>query len=126
MSAWIVSKLHIDYMVTAIIKAELTDKTPDDLGRMLWAENLASVAYRYPGDGDGERPGPMDFKDSDVKTYTWAETPLLTGKALKTTLGCYDYQSCEHNGWPASESCAIVTKLYNSLDDSGPDAPWGW
>lgn len=77
MSAWIVSKTHIDYLVTALIRAELTDKSPDEAGRMLWRECLASVAWRYPNDGDGGRPGPVGFHDSEVDTYTWAETPEL-------------------------------------------------
>ena len=78
MSAWIVSRKHIDYIVAAAIQAELISMSPDETGRMLWRECLASVAYRYPGDtGNGDRPGPVDFKDSDVDTYTWTETPCL-------------------------------------------------
>ena len=128
MSAWIVSKRHIDYMVTAVIRAELTAMSPDEIGRMLWRECLASVACRYPNDGDGERPGPMDFRDSDVDTYTWQETPLLTPGGLAKTLGCYSYQSCEHPGWEASEACALVTKIKDSLGDVAYDesVPWGW
>jgi hypothetical protein len=128
MSAWIVSKRHIDYMVTAILAAELSDKSPDDLGRMLWRECLASVAYRYPDDGNGERPGPNDFRDSDVDTYTWERTPELTGGYLKDTLACYRYQSCEHPGWEDSEASLLVEKLYATVSECEvpDDAPWGW
>ncbi len=128
MSAWIVSRKHIDYIVTAIIAAELTSKTPDDLGRMLWRECLISVACRYPDDEDGDRPGPADFRDSDVITYTWTETPILAGGALAKTLGCYHYQSCEHPGWENSEANGLVTKLTDSLGDVKYDdsVPWGW
>jgi hypothetical protein len=128
MSAWIVSKLHIDYLVTALVRAELTTDTPDETGRMLWRECLASVASRYPADGDGDRPGPVDFRDSDVDTYTWAETPQLSPGGLDKTLGCYMYQSCEHPGWEQSQAYALTAKLKDSLgaveyDDS---VPWGW
>jgi hypothetical protein len=128
MSAWIVSKQHIDYMVTAIIAAELTDKSPDEIGRTLWRECLASVAYRYPNDGDGERPGPIDFRDSDVETYTWTEAPVLSAGALAKTVGCYNYQSCEHPDYELSEAYAWVTKLKAGLGDVeyDDDAPWGW
>lgn len=126
MSAWIVSKKHIDYIVTAIIQAELSTKTPDEIGRMLWRECLASVAYRYPDDGDGERPGPADFCDSDVDTYTWDETPALTAGALMKTLGCYRYQSCEHPGWDDSKSCLLTGKLYDGSIEYDDEAPWGW
>jgi len=128
MSAWIVSKQHIDMMVTAILARELSSKSPDELGRMLWAECLASVAYRYPHDKDGGRPGPVGFRDSDVTTYTWVPTELLDGGALAKTLGCYSYQSCEHPGWKDSESCQLVTKLKEALGDVPypDDIPWGW
>ena len=128
MSAWIVSKNHIDYMVTAIIRAELTARTPDETGRMLWRECLASVASRYPGDGDGERPGPLGFRDSDVDTYTWTETPELTAGGLHTTMACYRYQSCEHPEWDGSEAEIITRKLYEATADAPEDGsvPWGW
>lgn len=129
MSAWIVSEKHIDYMVTAVIRAELVADNPDEIGRMLWRECLASVAYRYPNDGDGERPGPVDFKDSDVDTYTWTETDELDAPELATTLRCYDYQSCEHPGYKTSEAKAIVDKLLagmGKVDWEGSTAPWGW
>ena len=129
MSAWIVSRTHIDYIVTAAIQAELISMSPDETGRMLWRECLASVAYRYPDDtGNGDRPGPADFRDSDVDTYTWTETPVLTGGALAKTLGCYRYQSCEHPGWDTSESAALIEKLNAPVDGAEyPDSvPWGW
>lgn len=134
MSAWIVSKEHIDHLVTGILTAELSDKTPDELGRMLWAECLASVAARYPHDGDGERPGPVGFRDNDVKTYTWARTKLLTDGELDKTVACYEYQSCEHYGWRDSEAMRLCNELRNGLarrnGGESPDwpdtAPWGW
>lgn len=128
MSAWIVSKRHIDYIVTALIRAELTADTPDETGRMLWRECLASVAYRYPHDKDGERPGPVDFRDSDVDTYTWAETPELSPGGLAKTLGCYSYQSCEHPEWDGSQAQVLTTKLCEALGDVPYDdsVPWGW
>lgn len=132
MSAWIVSKTHIDYIVTAVIRAELSGRSPDEIGRMLWRECLASVAYRYPQDGDGERPGPIGFRDADVDAYTWTETPELTPAGLDKTLGCYRYQSCEHPGWEGSEADVITGKLRSALNvDSSewPDedeVPWGW
>lgn len=129
MSAWIVSKKHIDYIVTAIIRAEISTEStesPDELGRMLWGECLASVAYRYPDDKDGERPGPVDFRDSDVNTYVWEETPVLAGGALAKTLGCYRYQSCEHPEWDDSEACRLTAKLYDPDIEYDDSVPWGW
>lgn len=144
MSAWIVSDRHIDYLVTAIVHAELaphrldtsTDPpvrvslTPDEIGRMLWRECLESVACRYPDDKDGDRPGPAGFRDSDVGTYTWHETPVLTGGDLDKTVGCYQYQSCEHPGWETSQARFVTNQLREPVKGSSwaeeSEVPWGW
>jgi hypothetical protein len=106
MSAWIVSRAHIDALVLAGVQwGTIADPTPEkltELGRMLWAENLTSVAYRYPNDtGNGDRPGPINFRDNDVKTYTapTAELLLLSAAGIVNAIDCYDYQSCEHPQW---------------------------
>jgi hypothetical protein len=153
MSAWIVSRAHIDALVLAGVQwGVIADPDPDKLagvGRMLWAQCLASVAYRYPRDGDGDRPGPTDFRDADVTTYTapTAEV-LLSAAGVVKAIGCYEYQSCEHPGWqdpdnPArgySEALrravmATVTTTYTVANWSGrpptvlpagyQQAPWG-
>lgn len=131
MSAWIVSRQHIDHIVTAVIRAELVADTPDNIGRMLWRECLASVAYRYPNDKDGDRPGPVDFRDSDVDTYTWTEQAELEPGVLVSTVKSYRYQSCEHPGWETSEASAIARKLLAGLagTEAAKDADgngWDW
>jgi hypothetical protein len=133
MSAFIVDKEHIDRIVSA---ASAANKLPrpgseNEIGRMLWRENLISVAARYPGDGDGDRPGPSDFKDSDVDTYVWTPTDIITGNALRKTLACLRYQSCEHDGWPTSAACAFIERLMPAEDMSARGkqleeaTPWG-
>jgi hypothetical protein len=128
MSMFIVSREHIDHIVTAIIRAELMADTPDNIGRMLWNENLESAKYRYPNDGDGERPGPVDFRDSDVDTYTWTERPELDRAVLRNTVASYDYQACEHPEWKTSQACAVVSKLLDGLgpNDSSTREGWDW
>ena len=134
MSAWIVSKEHIDYVVSAAVANKLIAVSEaDDTGRMLWRENLYSVGYRYPGDkGNGDRPGPNDFRDSDVELYVWEKTDVLTGNALRKTIGCLEYQSCEHPGWTASEAAKLLARL-KPAEDKTPRGkkmeeatPWGW
>jgi hypothetical protein len=128
MSCNVVSDRHIDHVVTAIIQAELMAATPDEIGRALWRENLASVAYHYPDDKDGERPGPIDFRDADVDTYTWQETAPLTAAELNATLAGYEYQSCEHPEWDDSPLRAVVAKLRDPIRNlEFPDGPsWDW
>lgn len=134
MSAWVVSKQHIDYMVTAAIAAEhVPGRHADALGRMLWRECLRSVTYRYPNDPDGGRPGPCGFRDGDVERYQWTETPALAAGPLAKTLACYRYQSCEHPTWETSAAYELVEALMpalskaeyeRALDDD--TTPWGW
>ncbi|MCL2393051.1 MAG: hypothetical protein FWC87_00060 [Acidimicrobiaceae bacterium] len=118
MSAWIVSKRHIDHMVTALIARELVSPLEaDPIGRMLWRENLKSVAYRYPSDVDGTRPGPMSFRDGDVERYEWRETPVLDDLQTLVTFHCYGYQSCEHPGWDPSLSKALCERLEATIPE---------
>jgi hypothetical protein len=120
-SAWIVDRAHIDVLVQGLAESEtVTDVDPDTLGQKLWRENLVSVAYRYPGDGDGERPGPIDFRDADVDEYVYRRPDVkIEPEALMVAIGCYDYQSCEHPDWERSEARAWVHKLYAQLEAAG-------
>ena len=118
MSAWIVSKKHIDLLVAAA-----KNRHPDALGQMLWAENHKSVNYRY-----GEkRPTPP-------YTFTPPTEPIDQILLLKQ-IHCYDYQSCEHDGWERSEAYKLCKKLEAAclaalppgVEDSPEysQAPWG-
>lgn len=122
---FIQSKTHIDHLVTALIHAELITSTPDETGRMLWRENLTSLAYRYPGDQDGQRPGPAGFRDADVESYTWTETPLLTGAALHGAVLGYVCQSCAHPEWDDSAAGALMDELWAPVRHLDP-SPSHW
>lgn len=141
MSAWIVSKTHIDRMVaTAIEWGEIQPEDGTTLGRTLWVENLKSVASRYPGDGSGERPGPIGLADEDIKTYEFTGEPRpLTPVEMLKAIRCLDYQSCEHDGWGESVAYKALEQLTDAaLDRAGltddnyhnsPEydkAPWGF
>lgn len=143
MSAWIVTKTHIDLMVgEAIARRVITPDEADATGRMLWRENLRSVAYRYPRDTDGDRPGPANFRDGDVATYRFTPIELsMTSAELLSLVACYDYQSCEHDDWEQSEAFWFCGKLEATLPPEyrvkerghlyecfGPakNAAWGW
>jgi hypothetical protein len=118
MSAWIVGNAHIDLLVRGLVESEIVvGIDPNEVGRTLWRENLASVAARYPGDKDGERPGPISFRDSDVDTYIYVrpEGPLDLGVLLNAA-NSYDYQSCEHSGWAPSSANRWITELVASLE----------
>lgn len=131
MSAWIVSKTHIDALVHAGIDAEMIrPEEADEFGRMLWRECLTSVAYRHPNDGDGERPGPIDFRDHMVDDYTFEYLDGGPGASLKapgvvhSAAGCYDYQSCEHPQYRGSKAEMFVEALATLTAGKG-QGPWG-
>jgi hypothetical protein len=100
--------------------------TPDELGGMLWDENVRSVDYRYPD--DAELPGEIG--------QPWLEAYETRGIGFVPTPGevfcaidCYSYQSCEHPGWEASESfsfCRFLRASWCKLVPGYEQSPWGW
>lgn len=83
------------------------------LGAMLLAENMRSVNDRYDED-DVEHI----YQHSALHV-----TPVATLKATQ----CYEYQSCEHEGWETSAAKAFCEALTHSIISDLPgyeDAPW--
>lgn len=101
MSAFIVSKRHIDAIVTTANAWDERPADPDELGRMLWIENVCSVDHRY-------NEHSIDAM-ADALTYSWpAFAPVLSPVEALKAIACYEYQSCEHPGWEASKAHAFV------------------
>jgi len=113
MSAWIVGSDQLDLILTSAIAWQLISrKQADETGRMLWRENLASVAYRYPDDRDGERPGPDDFRDHHVDSYRYRRYPgRVDPQVVAAAAQSLAYQSCEHPAWKTSTACPWVSRL---------------
>ena len=104
MSAWVVSKNHIDVLVQAALDAGLDYGDPTALGRQLWGENVKSVAARY---GDGDLPG----HSADIDAYTFTAPAKLSSTAIRKQVDCYDYQSCEHDDYERSFAYGVVQSL---------------
>ena len=156
MSAFVVSKDHIDALVTEALRPQYGSdfsyyhdgerhavrwNTADELGQMLWAENVASVEHRYP-DSDGELPGKYVEESpapglAVVRLPEWVagyRYPL--GSVLKSRpavevlklIDCYEYQSCEHPEWAESEARSFCHDLRSRMIGQLPGydaAPWG-
>lgn len=128
MSAYLVSKQNIDVLVSGLILHDVwiptTNKLakemdPDVLGRVLWAENVASLIYRY-------RDDMSDYMF--VPEYKFSGVPNLTPGMIAKIMHCYEYQSCEHPTWEQSDAYKIITALAHELLKSLPgynEAPWG-
>ena len=153
MSAWIVSKEHIDALVSAALVCAQENRSSfrwydadgnhsheltytetmwaSEVGMMLWGENLASINARYPDTIEDESacPGPCDFAGSmTVAGYRFKRTPRIPPVAILKAIACYEYQSCEHEGWKTSEAkafCAALTDHVINLLPGYDEAPWG-
>lgn len=100
MSAWLVSKAHLDYMVAAAIQYGVIPAAEGTATGELWLrENYASLGARYGDEDPGEsyvmRPAPQ----------------ALTPEQILSAAGCYEYQACEHDGWKASKAYALSAAL---------------
>ena len=131
MSAYLVSKAHIDALVTAARNLGdfgwyyddgsadswrfARELDPSEIGQMLWTENNTSVNDRYSED---EIPPAYEFK----RTRTL--DPVVILKAIR----CLNYQSCEHDGWKESEAHAFLEALTISMIHNldGYDEAPGW
>ena len=137
MSAFIVTAGHIDYLVSAAISANIpygsvtwarervTLANADTVGAGLWRANVTSVAHRYPRDTPDELPGPVPYTDPD--TYTFRQYRSVAPVQVLKALACFEYQACEHPGWPASEARAFCDRLRRAVISRLPgydDAAW--
>lgn len=137
MSAFLVGKVHIDALLTAALGNGARDdalywwtpekggrrvdhETVDAVGAMLVAENVKSVTARYsdiPDDLDGA-PGPIDngFAVAAMKgEYRFERTREFSTGELLAAISCYEYQSCEHDGWDSSDAKAFCDYLRKHL-----------
>jgi hypothetical protein len=138
-SAWIVTRAHIDVLVLAGVQLGVSyDLEPPGpigppllkaAGQDLWAENHRSVNHRYGED-----------TESSAYSAPTAEV-VLDPVAVVKAIDCFVYQSCEHPGWDASRAADYCTRLRAaalaglSLQSGDPadrgypigydDAPWG-
>ena len=127
MSAWIVTKTHVDVLVAALLEYRLIDRDEaDQVGAELWAENYASINYRYD-------------EDTAAPSYSFEEPSLLIeldDLGVLKQVHCYNYQSCEHDDWRASRvyrrmtalEAAITLKLGSgelTKSRAYDAAPWG-
>lgn len=140
MSAWIVSRGHIDALVQSLIAEGLVPMSDaSSVGRELWEECRRSVAYRYPNDADGEWPGPNGLTVAEIASYRFAgiEAPL-DDVIIYHQWTCYGYQSCEHDAWTDArahdllEECSTLIAArhgghaaMSELTDRRPRLPWG-
>ena len=83
---------------------------------LMLCENYQSVSYRYRGEPLEDLPGPYDskfFAQALDGTYQMVDLLRRDLDPIDVIAGvdCYDYQSCEHDGWDDSEAKAFCETL---------------
>lgn len=132
MSAWIVSRDHIDALVCGAIHygvpfdgEPVTPQNATAVGQKLWNANYRSIRCRY-----GDR--------NMAPRYTFVGETLLNPVNLFKQVGCFDYQTCECDDYERSavyRFCeAMLDRLAKEIGVSRPQvydlpawnaAPWG-
>jgi hypothetical protein len=132
MSAFMVSREYIRYLVSAIQSPQIlkdsrefiydwygekqivaaNDKdAASRIGQVLWDVNLVSIYARYPNTRNrpDRIPGPLNEVFVYAHSRPW-EGPIEPIQVVKAC-DCLAYQSCEFDGWEASEAFAILWAL---------------
>lgn len=140
MSAFMVSKLHVDLIVKLALDGPRDAATrwykpsyaadADKLGDILIQANLDSICARYPDiiDNPDACPGPTDQYWHEPYVYADPGYQPTIVEGLKA-IACLAYQSCEFDGWEACEAHRFCQALESELIDKLPGfnaAPWGW
>lgn len=110
MSAFVVSKKHIDALVTAAvtrnayikIDGEWVEAQPQHanlIGQTLWNENYRSVNARY---NESEK----------APEYHWTQVNVSAVQVIKA-VHCLDYQSCETDDWNTTQAYQILKAIKN-------------
>lgn len=95
---------------------------------MLWRENIASVSARYPNESSATLPGPCNEDFVIRPSNCRNDFGLINPVQVLKSCDCYNYQSCEHEGWMASEAHAFIQALREAAIDALPgyeQAVWG-
>ena len=149
MSAYIVDKDHISFLVNAAFKAaandhslsfswyhngerhELTSGNCDEVGQMLLDECVTSVSFRYSDAGITQLPGPnsaywlIPFRH-DVHVTQRADENWVA--QVFKSIDCYEYESCEHPEWRSSSALVFIETLRKQACRMLPSynkAEWG-
>lgn len=111
MSAWIPSRRHIHYLVTAAAIYDLLgDMSEDEVGQMLTDEVVRSVKYTYSHHDDDNLPGYNDWQEPYFYQHPGTEHSFHPA-AIYAHSQCYDYQACDPHSWEDTQSAKLIAEL---------------
>ena len=149
MSAFIVNDRHIDYLVSAGMKWGIVwlapSETPADVYQRgaPWGpgsvENVKRRSRKITSKADAEKAGAMlsatnresvnhRYNENEIEEmYSFRRVFELEAVQVIKALDCYEYQSCEHPEWEASEALNFCNALRSMAGHKIPgydDAQW--
>ena len=104
---------------------ELSDATT--VARILMAENIKSIDYRYP-DNEGSYSAEYSIGSVTEQDRSRIDMIAFTPVELLKLIHCLNYQSCGHSTWQESLAYCILKAFERSLLRRLPgydEAPWG-
>jgi hypothetical protein len=119
MSAFIVNQNHINALVSAMLDGHMsywdghnrvfvTRHNAEETGRILLAENVRSVNYRYRGELD-------DDEKNAAASYRFTQfARRLSPVQLIVAVHCLDYQSCETEDYENSIAWRICQAIISA------------
>lgn len=118
MSAFTVTKQHIDAIVTPVVQSRMYNgfingADAQEIGNILWNQNYRSVNYRYH---DNQESPKYYFKQNVV-------SPVQVLKLIS----CLDYQSCETPDWEQTQAFKLLDEIKSIVINSLPgyaEAKW--
>lgn len=113
MSAFVVPHAHITVLAVFIKQHGIgPSKSVQEIGEMLYAENVKSVCYRYADKPEEYGKFAIDERAAFIR-------PSLV-QILKAA-NCLDYQSCEHPGYYDSDTrCLMELVMRAAIKDVPP------
>lgn len=82
-----------------------------EVANMLWCENIKSVSHRYPNESSGTLPGPRNC-GFVIEPHNFSSfTTDFDPIQVIKACHCYEYQSCEHPEWETSEAYCFIESL---------------
>lgn len=85
-----------------------------EVANLLWRENISSVSARYPNESSATLPGSPAGKAVITRRDMATVFDEFDPVRVLACCDCYEYQSCEHEGWHTSEAKAFLEGLRSS------------
>ncbi len=135
MSAFVVSREHINYLVNAartrgmgrdqgsmswywkgkdnMNRSNASGENgmyETEIGQMLWDENIKSIHARYPDTTEHPENMPGPIGENFVFSFRHDSQEINPVQVIKLCHS-YSYQSCEHEEWETSEAKGFIEAL---------------